>query len=129
MDPRVKTPALGLQQQFTLSKRLYDAALKADEALREVRAARAALRGKSGHGVARQGACRAGREWRRRAWWPAAAGAAEPGSLSALSGQLTQLLGLMQGADVAPTTQAVTAAEAALKSYQTTMARWEALRR
>jgi hypothetical protein len=34
MDPRVKTTALGLQQQFTLSKRLYDAMFKIGERLR-----------------------------------------------------------------------------------------------
>ena len=34
MDPRVKTGVLGLQQQFALSKRLYDALLKIDERLR-----------------------------------------------------------------------------------------------
>ena len=34
MDPRVKTPPLGLQQQFTLSKRLYDAMVEIDPRLR-----------------------------------------------------------------------------------------------
>ena len=41
MDPRVKTPALGLAQQFTLSKQLYDGIIEAQKALEEVRAARA----------------------------------------------------------------------------------------
>ena len=34
MDPRVKTGVLGLQQQFALSKRLYDALVRIDERLR-----------------------------------------------------------------------------------------------
>ena len=41
MDPRVKTPPLGLQQQFTLSKQLYDDALESAKTLDQVRAVRA----------------------------------------------------------------------------------------
>ena len=39
MDPRVKTPALGLQQQFTLSKALYDDVKAAQNAVQQIRAA------------------------------------------------------------------------------------------
>src|SRR5206468_407622 len=45
MDPRVKTPPLGLSQQFTLSKQLYDGMLGAQKALDEVHAARATASG------------------------------------------------------------------------------------
>ena len=38
MDPRVKTPALGLAQQFTLSKQLYDGIIDAQKTLEEMRA-------------------------------------------------------------------------------------------
>jgi hypothetical protein len=41
MDPRVTTPALGLAQQFTLSKQLYDGILGAQKTLEEIRARRA----------------------------------------------------------------------------------------
>jgi photosystem II stability/assembly factor-like uncharacterized protein len=43
MDPRVTTPVLGLQQQFTLSKALYDDVIKSRKALEDVRAVRAQL--------------------------------------------------------------------------------------
>ena len=42
----MKTPAIGLQQQFTLSKQLYDDALAAGKALAELRAMRAQLQTK-----------------------------------------------------------------------------------
>src|SRR5258708_26897927 len=45
MDPRVTTPALGLAQQFTLSKRLYDGIIDAQKTLDEIRAKRAAASG------------------------------------------------------------------------------------
>ena len=38
MDPRVTTPALGLTQQFTLSKQLYDGIIEAQKTLDEIRA-------------------------------------------------------------------------------------------
>src|SRR5262249_45005178 len=40
MDPRVKTPALGLSQQFTLSKQLYDGLLEVQSASQRLRALR-----------------------------------------------------------------------------------------
>ncbi len=43
MDPRVTTPALGLAQQFTLSKQLYDGILDAQKALQDVRALRQSI--------------------------------------------------------------------------------------
>src|SRR6185436_10532347 len=45
MDPRVKTPALGLAQQFTLSKQLYDGQVAVQNALAEIRALRAKTAG------------------------------------------------------------------------------------
>lgn len=132
MDPRVNTPALGLQQQFTLSRRLYDTANKVAETVRELRALRASLRGKAGTEAldkdlaALDGEGGGGRGGGRGGGQPPVGGVV---SLSALSGQLTQLLNLLQNADAAPTTQAVAAAEAALQSYKTTMARWERLKK
>ncbi len=44
MDPRVKTTPLGLAQQFTLSKQLYDGVLDAQKALDEIRGLREQIR-------------------------------------------------------------------------------------
>ena len=71
MDPRVKTPPLGLRQQFTLSKQLYDDMQRAQQAAQRVRASNDAL-------------------------------ATE---LTTVVQNMNQLLQLLQGADVTPTTQ------------------------
>ena len=75
MDPRVKTPPLGLQQQFTLSKQLYDGMQQAQQAAQRVRASNDAL----------------------------------ANQLTSLVQNMSPLLQLLQGADVAPTTQLVAA--------------------
>ena len=95
MDPRVTTPALGLAQQFTLSKQLYDGILDAQKSLEALRAMRGsadstrlatltALEGQpGGRGAAADG----------------------PDTFNSVIGSMNQLMGLLQGADAAPTTQ------------------------
>jgi photosystem II stability/assembly factor-like uncharacterized protein len=75
VDPRVKTAALGLQQQFTLSKQLYDGMQQAQQAAQRVRASNEKL----------------------------------AGDLTTAVQNMNQLLQLLQGADVTPTTQLVAA--------------------
>jgi len=117
MDPRVKTPALGLAQQFTLSRQLYDSIIEAQKALDEIRARRAnptastdlrALTALEGQ--------------------PAGRGAADsPDTFNSVIGSMNQLMSLLQGADVTPTTQltaAVAGRRAALTKLKT---RWNAL--
>ena len=78
MDPRVKTTPLGLQQQFTLSKQLYDGMQQAQDAARRLRAA-----SPPNEDLERE--------------------------LTTLVTNMNQLMGLLQGADLAPTTQLVEA--------------------
>ena len=123
MDPRVKTPALGLAQQFTLSKQLYDGILNAQQALEEVRALRAksagtplesqlaALEGNAGGRGGGRGAEPDG-----------------PDTLSSIGGGLNQLMGLLQGADVTPTTQLVAAVGQRRAALGTLLAKWRALK-
>ena len=75
MDPRVKTAPIGLTQQFTLSRQLYDGMRQAQEAAQRMRASNDAL--------AQQ--------------------------MTTIVQNMNQLLQLLQGADVAPTTQLVAA--------------------
>ncbi len=89
MDPRVKTSPLGLQQQFTLSMRVYDAIAKVRSALDSARQRKTTTGGAAADGRERD--------------------------LTALLGQLASMYGVLQGADAAPTTQAVAACEALLK--------------
>ena len=122
MDPRVKTPPLGLAQQFTLSKQMYDGMLDAQKALQDVRALRAKAAGTpfdqklatlEGQGGGGRGA----------------GGAPEgPDTLASISGGLGQLMGLLQGADVAPTTQLVAAVAQRRAALTKLLARWNALK-
>jgi photosystem II stability/assembly factor-like uncharacterized protein len=91
MDPRVKTPALGLQQQHTLSMALYDAMNKAADALQAM-----GVQPGGGRGGGRGGGGQA----------------AGPGAeLQRIHGQMLQVYNILQAADVTPTTQAVAAAK------------------
>jgi hypothetical protein len=102
MDPRVTTPAIGLTQQFTLSKQLYDGIIEAQKALEQVRAMRAGNTTTPSERAATLQALEG---------QPAGRGAAAdgPDTFNSVIGSMNQLLGLLQGADVAPTSQLTTA--------------------
>ena len=137
MDPRVRTPLAGLQQQFTLSKQMYDDIVKTSKALEQIRAMRAQLgplREKAGPGttadamaafdqklVAVGGATGGGRGGGRGAV------AAGPDTLASVSSSLTQLMRLLESADVAPATQAVAAAADRRAALAKLVERWNAL--
>jgi photosystem II stability/assembly factor-like uncharacterized protein len=122
MDPRVKTSPLGLAQQFTLSKQMYDGMVAVQKTLQEVRALRAkaagtpfdqklaALEGQAGGG-------RGG---------PPTPEAAD--TLSGIGGGLGALMNLLQGADVAPTTQLVAAVAQRRAALTKLMTEWTALK-
>lgn len=125
MDPRVTTAAAGLKQQFDLSIQTYDGIIRARELTAQVAKqiadleksqpaspALAKLRALVGGGQQRGG------------------GAAAPVvvadlPLGRLAGAFTQLLDLLQDADVAPSSQAVSAA----KDLQVALAKAEAAMR
>src|SRR5439155_19022015 len=56
MDPRVTTPPLGLAQQFTLSKQLYDGVLAVQKAQDEIRQLRDRLHERSAKPLAERNA-------------------------------------------------------------------------
>ncbi len=96
MDPRVKTPTAGLQQQFALSMRLYDAIATVHDEVVQV----------EGHTP------RPRPELEEPAAWEMANTPAA--KLRRLHAQLIGLLGTVQEADAAPTPALVKAAEASL---------------
>jgi photosystem II stability/assembly factor-like uncharacterized protein len=110
MDPRVQTPAAGLERQFALSMQMYEDMAKAQAALTatlrpfdELRVAPSTVEGRQAQGVA--GASAAALPAVRRAEIERAMGAIE------------SLYGMLQEADLAPTPQvaaAVADAHAAL---------------
>ncbi len=124
MDPRVKTSANDLMKQFDLSMQCYEGAKQARAALAEVRQFRARLKDDKGD-LGRKAAALEGAE-RRRGERPAD-GPREP-TFNRVAGDLEHLLSVLQGADVAPTSQAVAAVEEARKSLQTLLERWKELR-
>jgi photosystem II stability/assembly factor-like uncharacterized protein len=141
MDPRVKTAPLGLTQQFTLSKQMYDDLLKVQATLADVRALREKVNARRGGPgsvagddlralVAFDGKVAAleggggagGRGGGGRGGAPEG-----PDTLGNMSGGLNQLMGLLQGADVTPTTQLTAAVAQRHAALSKLMTQWSAL--
>ena len=116
MDPRVTTPAAGLQQQYDLSMRAYNGIIESTAMLAEIRKASdrlAAAHAKAGSNAALareiesiQASIRSLTGAAARAGGPASGSIAEI-PLSRLNGSFSSMLDLLQDADVTPTTQAV----------------------
>jgi photosystem II stability/assembly factor-like uncharacterized protein len=134
MDPRVKTPLLGLQQQFTLSKQLYDDSAAAAATIEQLRALRAQLQKSKDSTGAPTDAIAAldkkATELMGSGGGFGGGGAAAPAAdtLSSVRGSLQSLMGILQGADVAPTTQAVAAITERRKAMATIMAKWSEIK-
>ena len=137
MDPRVHTSLADLLQQFTVSKQLYDdmtAGSKALEQMRAVREKLRQLRDRAGQGavadsmsafdqklLALEGVGGGGRGGGRGA-------ASGPDTISSVNGSLGLLMRMIQGADVAPTTQAVAAAADRRRAMTGLLQRWTAMK-
>jgi hypothetical protein len=130
LDPRVKTPAVGLQQLGRLTREMYDAATAAHADYQQARALAVALDSLSGNDAA---ALKAqveslapaprprGRGFFRR-------GPAGPPTLESASGALLAAAMAMQGADVAPTAAQVAACERARAQSAAVVAQWARLK-
>jgi hypothetical protein len=140
MDPRVKTPPEGLRQQFTTALGAWEAMHRANAALAEIKKVRSQLRSrpeKPDKGLVAamdaldkkvaelQGARRP-----RRADMVASGiqSGADRQSLTSLVGEFAAILQLVEGADVAPTTQAVAAAEQSEHALSELLATWSRLK-
>ncbi len=116
MDPRVKAGPVGLLEQFTLSMSLYDALTQDNDALQQVRRLRAQLR-ELRERASQAGLAEAVNAIDQKAAALEGGGGRFPGAetggqtgFAGLNGQLASVLGILQGADVTPTTQTVAAA-------------------
>ncbi len=139
LDPRVHTPTPALTQQFTLSKQCYDDALATEKTLKEIRALRAQLRdvkAQAGQGAVadaiatydqKLAAIEGGGGFGRGGGGGRGA-APGPDTLSSVSGGLGQLMRAMEGADVAPTTQAAAAVTERRAALAKLMQRWSVLK-
>ena len=129
MDPRVKSGTLALQQQFALSKKVYDAMAKIQETLPRLAQIREraqaagdtalvqkiqAVSGATGGGRGRGGGGGGGGRGR--------GGAPGSPSLSSVAGQLSGLYGATQEGSTLPPAQTAAAVNAALRQYESLMA-------
>jgi hypothetical protein len=132
MDPRVKTPLAGLQQQFKLSNDLYTQLLALSPAVEEAGAARKQLKELQSRAKADTLAAinaldqklqaLAGGVTRR----PGAG--AEPPTLGGLRTRFLTLLGVLQEVDATPTTQATAAVAELLRQLPPLMQRWNEIK-
>jgi photosystem II stability/assembly factor-like uncharacterized protein len=125
-DPRVKTPALAMQQVYSLSKALYYGAIDVQAAARQARALRdqiAAQPAASSTAVA-ESLASLGRKI--DALVGAAPAAAD--TLTGASAGLDGVMNILQGADVPPTTVQLKAIATARTAAAAAMTKWAAMR-
>jgi photosystem II stability/assembly factor-like uncharacterized protein len=120
MDPRVKTTAQDLEKQFALETKLAEALQRANRATREAHEARTAGR--------------ISEEMERKLAGNARRGGEEesvPGAptLARASGNLAQLISVVDSADAAPTAQVSAAAEQTLSQLEELLKQWEAAKK
>jgi photosystem II stability/assembly factor-like uncharacterized protein len=137
MDPRVKTSEDGLAQQHAIAMRSYEGLKQVHDTLTQVRKVRSQLRHLRGraqgsladaiNALDRKAAALEGTGGGSRGGGGAGRASAEP-SLNAVNGELLGVMGLVEGADVTPTTQAVAAAEQAQRTLSGVLSRWSEIK-
>ena len=137
MDPRVKTLTADLEQQFALSKQMYDGVVDAQTALQQLRAVRAQVKERQGRAQGAAVEALAAFDKQAAALEGGGGGGFGPGgpggggatdTLSGISGACSQLMNLLQGADEPRTTQAAAAVAQRAKELASVMARWTTLK-
>jgi photosystem II stability/assembly factor-like uncharacterized protein len=132
LDPRVKTPAVGLQQMASLSREMYDGAAAARSAYRQARALIAAIDSLSwseAAGFRAQVESLAPAPRQRgggRGFFRG--GPAGPPTLESAGNDLLAAAMAMQSADVTPTAAQIAACDRARAQSATVTARWTGLR-
>jgi photosystem II stability/assembly factor-like uncharacterized protein len=141
MDPRVTTLPAGIAQQYALASRITKAMGQSFRALEEVKKLQEQLKKiQQGTGDAappkpiadaiaaleKKAAPLLGGS--REEQFAAFLGGRAVPSLSSFNGQLAQLLGVVDGADAAPTTQAVTVTGEVQQALDKMLARWSELK-
>ena len=120
MDPRVNTPEAGLQQQFALSKMLYDDLQQLLPAVQQAKQALTPQRNSASKSQAQMLALLGGAP-RRRA-------AVRLSTLSGVQAAELHLMEIIQGADATPTVQSIQAAQQVHTAAQAVLERWKSLR-
>jgi photosystem II stability/assembly factor-like uncharacterized protein len=136
MDPRVTTPAAGLEQQFQLSMLCYDGMAEARATVTQLRAVRKQLDDRKAKAAGLAAAIDALDAKLASLEGPAGGGkrgrAPQPpspdASLGRVTGSLGRLLVILQGADATPTTQAAATVTEAKKELDGLRSRWAEIR-
>jgi photosystem II stability/assembly factor-like uncharacterized protein len=132
MDPRVKTPPAGLQQQFKLSNDLYTQLLTLSPAAEEAGALRKQLKDLQSKATGKTLAAIKAFDQKLQALAGGATrrpgAGTEPPTLGGLKTKFLTLFGVFQEADVAPSTQAAAAVAELQKQLPPLMDRWKAMK-
>jgi hypothetical protein len=139
MDPRVKTPADSLQQQFDLSMQCYDGMRQAREALAQIAGLRSQIKEVQAKNTDKELAdslTELDKKLAALGGTPAArtrggerlADGPREQTIAAISQEMAQLLRILQGADATPTTTCTTACEQTGKVFRKLLARWGELK-
>jgi photosystem II stability/assembly factor-like uncharacterized protein len=125
IDPRVKTPLTGLEEQFKLSKEMYDGVVKANASLEELHALRKNLSKELGAKADEiEGDTRGGFEYS----FPRPIGAPKE-TLNSVSHSMLSIMHLAQQADVAPSEQLAKAAADRRKALEEVLGRFGELKK
>ena len=132
MDPRVKTSLADLQEQFDISKSMYDDLLRMTSALHEITVLREQMKARSGQAPIADAdkaleaklAAIAGSETRERGRGVAPG----PATLATLRTQIARLEHSIQNADEAPTTPQLDAAKSLMQPVDGLIQQWQQLK-
>jgi photosystem II stability/assembly factor-like uncharacterized protein len=135
IDPRVTTPAAGIQKMFEISYGSYEGMQKSREAIVQIRNLGTqieALKKRSGQGALADALTAlekkaASLEGQAGGGGFGAPAAGEP-TFNRLNGQFLSLMNLVEGADVTPTTQAQSAFTDSQKTLNDLLSRWRELK-
>jgi len=132
MDPRVTTPPAGVAKMYEVSMRCYEGIAKTRAAQAEIRKLRdqlKALKEKAGQGPTADAIAALDR---KAAAIEGAGGGGPRGGggsgLARLASELLSVMNLVEGADTAPTTQAVAASDALQKSLADALSSWSEIK-
>jgi hypothetical protein len=132
MDPRVKTSAADLAQQFKTSEDLYGDARTVSAAMEQVTALRSQIKELQKPAPKEISVSLTALDQKLQTFAGGEAGrggrGGDPKSLAALRGALLGLMGLLQEADVAPTTQALAAAADLKRAQQAIFDSWQLIK-
>jgi hypothetical protein len=138
MDPRVKTPPEGLEQQFALSMQCYEQMGQARTIAARIQRLRAELRSRNEQAkeaalkdaiaaLDRKLAALPGTEAVGRGGRGGSGGESREPTFGQVRGEMGRLLNLLQGVDATPTSQVVAACGEARKTFAGLLERWREL--